>query len=59
VIAEDGHGSANGEAALVADTIDEAKGFVADPPEVWRGHVRWPYGLAIYEAHRRDEDEIR
>ena len=45
VIAEDGFGSLEGEAAAVVDTLDEAKGFVADPPEVWRGHVRWPHGL--------------
>lgn len=60
IVAEDGHGSANGEAVAVVETLDEAKEFVADPPEPWRGHVRFfPYGLAVYEATRLNEGDLR
>lgn len=60
IIAEDGFGSMNDEAVAIVDTLDEAREFVANPPAEWRGHVRsWPYGLAVYEAHRLDEEELR
>lgn len=59
IVAEDGFGSADGETAAIVDTLEEAIEFVKDPPAYWRGSESWPYGLAVYEATRLDEEDLR